>query len=97
MSKNIKDALKNFIVEKVSKETSLPDKPYFFVRWSGLYELCKEYHLDLLELIDELVSEGKLKKALIKGKLALYLPSVTVNTKAKKMKNEFENFLKQSV
>jgi hypothetical protein len=95
MDRALKEKLKLYILEKVKQSTS-DDRPYFFVKWSGLFELCKIYGQDLLVLIDEMVAEGNLKKALIKGKLALYLPSVTVNTKAKKIKDEFENFLKLS-
>ena len=90
---NIREDIKNFIVKKV-KESISPDRPYFFVRWSGLFELCKSYGLDLLELVDELVSENRLKKALIKKKLAIYLPQYTPSKKLKQMKNEFEEFLK---
>ena len=90
---SIRENIKNFIVKKVKEETN-PDRPYFFVRWSGLFELCKSYGLDLLELIDELVSENRLKKALIKKKLAIYLPQYTPSKKLKQIKNEFEEFLK---
>ena len=90
----MKEALKAYILEVVKKNTS-NEKPFFFIRWSGLADLAKVYHYDVLNLIDELVAEGKLKKALIKGKLAVYLPNVNVNFKAKKLRQDFESFLKQ--
>ena len=90
--KSIREDLKNFIVEKVKQEVNT-DRPYYFVRWSGLYELCGAYSLDLLELIDELVKEKRLKKALIKGKLAVTLPNIPLGKQNKLMK-EFQEFLK---
>jgi hypothetical protein len=91
MSKNIREDLKRFIIEKVKNSVS-KDKPYMFVRWSGLYELCKAYHLDLLELIDELCKENRLKKAIIKGKLALTLPNMIISKKAQSILKEFQEF-----
>jgi hypothetical protein len=91
--KSIKEALKNYVVELVKKNTS-DDKPYFFIKWSGLPELAKQYGLDILDIIDELANEGRLKKALIKKKLAIYLPNRTISQKAKILKNDFERYLK---
>jgi len=90
----VREDLKNFIVKKV-KENVSEDRPFFFVKWSGLYELCKSYQVDLLELIDELCAEGKLKKALINKKLALTLPELNISKKAKSIIKEFEKFRSQ--
>ena len=90
---NVKEKFKNYILKKVYENTT-SEKPYFFIKWSGLYELARHYQLDLLQIIDELVSENRLKKALIKKKLAIYLPQYTPSKKLKQMKNEFEEFLK---
>ena len=90
----MKEQLKAYIVELVKRSTT-SDKPYYFIKWSGLPDLVKSYGYDILKLIDELVVEGKLKKALIKGRLAVYLPNVNVNQKTKQLKKDFENFLKQ--
>jgi hypothetical protein len=94
----IRENLKSFILQKVRESTN-KDKIYFFVKWSGLFELCRSYNENLLQLIDEMVEQGFLKKALIKGKLALYLPeySEMVNKKTRTLKSEFENFLKSKV
>ena len=89
---NIKEQLKQFILEKV-KENVSADKPYFFVKWSGLYELCRLYQVDLVKIIDELCKEGRLKKALIKGKLAITLPSMVINKKTSKLLKDFQKFI----
>jgi hypothetical protein len=99
MSKNIREELKKFIVEKVKQETSL-DKPYFIVKWSGLFELARTYGVDLLELIDSMEKEGLIKKALLPTKnkkklLAIYLPDRAVSNKAKNLLKEFQSFLKK--
>jgi len=94
MVRSIKEDLKRFIIEKVKSSVS-EDRPFFFVRWSGLYELCKNYQVDLLELIDELCTEGKLKKALINKRLALTLPELNISKKAKSIIKEFEKFRSQ--
>jgi len=94
MAKNIREDLKNFIIEKVKSSIS-KDKPYYFVKWSGLFELCKAYNLDLLEIIDELVEEKRLKKAIIKNKLALTTPDMAISKKAKTIIEEFNQFLKK--
>ena len=90
--RNIREDIKNFIVKKV-KESVSPERPYFFVRWSGLFELCKSYGLDLLELVDELCSENRLKKALIRKKLALTLPDMITTQKTKALLKEFKEFI----
>jgi hypothetical protein len=90
----IKRQLKAFILEKV-KASVTPEKPYFFVRWSGLYELCKYYNIDLIELIDEMHNQGLIKKALIKKKLAITLPDIEISQKVNKILKEFEEFLKR--
>ena len=90
----IREDLKAFILKKV-KETVTPDKPYFFIRWSGLFELCKQYNQDILELIDELANEGKVKKAIIKGRLALTLPSLSISKKTRELVQEFMDFIKR--
>jgi hypothetical protein len=92
--RSIREDLKDFIVEKVKSSVS-PDRPYMFVRWSGLYELCKAYHLDLLELVDELCREKRLRKALIKGKLALTLPNMAISKKAREIVEEFQKFIEK--
>jgi hypothetical protein len=48
-----------------------------------------------LELIDELCKEKRLKKAIIKGRLALTLPDLAISKKTKSIINEFEEFLKR--
>jgi len=93
---NVKDQVKKFIVKKVKDNVS-PDRPYFFIRWSGLYELCKSYNLDLLKLIDEMHEEGLLRKVLIRGKLALTTPELarTANKKTKAILEEFKQFINE--
>jgi len=88
----IKEALKQFIYEKVKNSTS-PDKPFFFVRGTGLQELCKSYNIDLLQLIDEMVKEKWLNKALINGRLALYIHKPINKKKLEQIRAEFEKFL----
>jgi hypothetical protein len=100
--KDIKKGLKQFIVEKVKESTS-EERPFFIVKWSGLYELTKSYGIDLLKLIDEMEQEGLIKKALLptkKGKnkiLAICLPERAKigSKKAKMIMNEFQEFLKR--
>ena len=89
----IKEQIKEFIVKKVRENVS-EQRPFFFVRWSGLFELCQNYNLDLLKLIDELHSEGRIRKALIKGKLALTTVELAkkANKKAKNILEEFAQF-----
>jgi hypothetical protein len=101
MSKNIREDLKKFIIEKVKKETS-PDKPYFIIKWSGLFELTRAYGVDLLELIDSMEKEGLIKKALLPSKknrsqkiLAIYLPNMVIPNKTKNLLQEFQDFLKK--
>ena len=91
---NIREAMKQFIIEKVKESVSL-DKPYFFLKWSGLTELCRQYNLDLLELVDELHAEKKIKKVLIKKRLALTLPELAISDKTKKLMQEFQEFTKK--
>jgi len=92
MAKNIREDLKNFIVEKVKQSVTI-DRPYMFIKWSGLYELCRMYNVDLLELIDELCKEKRLKKALIKNKLALTLPDMSISQKTRQLLEEFQSYL----
>jgi hypothetical protein len=94
MDAKIKEVMKDYIVEKVKQSTSI-DRPYMFVRWSGLAELCRMYNLDLLQLIDELAEEKRIKKAVIKGRLALSLPDLAVSKKVKSLLQEFQEFLKK--
>ena len=95
----MREELKKFILEKVKANTN-PNKPYFVIRWTGLAELCQAYGYNVVELIDELVKDKKLKKALLQGKktkmLAVYLPeySVYVSKKTQNIMSEFEKFLK---
>ena len=100
--KNVKEALKAYILEKVKQETS-DNKPYFIVKWSGLAELAKHYRFDLLQIIDEMEEEGLIKKALIPTKkdrkkklLAIYLPNRIISTKAKKIIQDFESFISKA-
>jgi len=90
---DIKEGLKNYIIELVKTKTN-EKNPWFFIRWSGLSELCQIYGYDVIDLIDELASEKKIKKALIKGKLAISLPTYA-NKKVRSLKQEFEEFLKK--
>jgi hypothetical protein len=100
--KDVKEALKAYILEKVKKETS-DSKPYFIVKWSGLAELAKHYSLDLLQIIDEMESQGLIKKALIptrkdrrKKILAIYLPNRIISNKAKNIIQDFESFISKA-
>jgi hypothetical protein len=96
MSKDrIKNQLKAFILEKV-KASITPEKPFYFLRWTGLYELCKAHGIDLVKLIDEMHKEGLIKKALIKGKLAITLPDIETSKKTNKIFKEFEEFVKRA-
>jgi hypothetical protein len=90
----IKEKLVAFILEKLRKETS-PTKPFYFIRWSGLFELCRQYEIDLLKLIDDMASRGLIGKALIKKKLAIYLLEYKpyIQGKTKKVFQEFQEFL----
>jgi hypothetical protein len=95
-----KEQLIKFILNKIEKETT-NEKPYFILRWSGLYELTRSMGYDLLSLIDEMHNRGLIKKALIptkKGKklLAVALPSRILSDKSKKIFKEFQEFLKNS-
>jgi hypothetical protein len=91
---DIREKLVAFILEKVRKETT-PDKPYYFIRWSGLFELCKNYGIDLLNLIDYMVDKKLIGKALIKRRLAIYLldNKPYIQNKTKTIFKEFEEFL----
>jgi len=96
MDQKIKEALKQYIIELVKQKTNKAN-PFFFLKWTGLSELTKLYGVDLLELIDEMVEEKLIRKALIKGKLAVYLPENApyINKKLQVLKNDFENFLRK--
>jgi hypothetical protein len=76
----------------LKKETS-PDRPFYFIKWSGLFELCQRYEINLLKLIDEMVSKDMIGKALIKKKLAIYLSEYKPYVQKKKIFKEFEEFL----
>ena len=93
--KDLKQALKEYIMQIVRQNTS-PGNPYYFPKWKGLVELCKLYGFNFVELVDELVSEKRLGKAIIKGRLALFLPEYRTygNKKVLALKQEFESFLK---
>ena len=97
--KDVKDQLKKFILKKVRESVSI-DKPYFIIKWSGLFELCRSMGQDLLEIIDQMDQEGIIKKALIKTKkgrklLAVTLPELPVSSKNKKLLEEFLEFVKE--
>jgi len=89
----MREELKEFIIMKV-KEATNENQPYFFVRGSGIPDLCKSYGYDALELIDELVSEKRLKKGLVKGRLVIYLYKPINKKRLQQMQAEFEQFLK---
>ena len=90
--KEIKQQLKQFIIKKV-RENTTEEKPFFFLKWSGLYELCKNYNVDLIKLIDEMTKEGLIRKALIKGRLAIALPDKSILSKKNKaILKEFKEF-----
>ena len=98
--KDIKQALKMFIIQKVRDNTS-SEKPYFVIKWSGLYELTKAYNIELLSLIDEMEKEGLIRKVLLPSKknkqhkfLAICLPENVSSKKTRLMINEFEAFQK---
>jgi len=90
-----KEQLKDYIVDLVKRSTS-KDRPYFFIKWSGLPDFAKTYGFNIIDLVDELVAEGRLKKALIKGRLAIYLPEFQISKKVKQLQEDFERFLKQA-
>ena len=92
----IRGALKQYIIELLKQKTN-KNNPFFFLKWSGLNELTKSYGIDLIELIDEMVKEGLIGKALIRKKLAIYLPENKpyISKKFKELKEEFEEFLKK--
>jgi len=89
----MKEALKKFIYEKV-KQATTPERPYYFIRGTGLRELCQSYGIDILELIDEMTKEGLVKKALINNKLAIYIYRPINRKKLETIQKEFEQFLK---
>ncbi len=89
---DIKEKIKDFIVEKVSRETSV-NRPYFFIRGSGLRELCQRYNLDLLKIVDELHKERRLRKGLINGRLVIYIHQPVDKRRLAKIESEFESFL----
>jgi hypothetical protein len=88
----MKEALKQFIYEKVKNSTT-QEKPYFFVRGSGLQELCRIYNVNLLELIDEMVNEKLLCKGLVNKKLVLYIHKPINKKRLEAIREEFERFL----
>ena len=96
MNQKIKEALKQYIIELVRQKTN-ETNPYFFLKWTGLNELTKVYGFDLINLIDEMVEEKLIRKALIRGKLAIYLPENApyINKKLQTLKNDFEKFLRK--
>ena len=96
--KDVREKLMRFILKKVREETTI-DRPYYIIKWSGLFELCKAHNQDLLEIIDQMVEKGLLKKALIPSKknkkvklLAVALPDRVLTSKAKNLLKEFEAF-----
>lgn len=89
---SIKEQIKEFILAKVKKETS-KDRPYYFIRGTGLSELCEKYGLNVLEIIDELYKEGKVKKALIHGKLAIFIHKPIDKKKLANIEKEFQEFI----
>jgi len=94
-----KKLLKEFILKKVKESVSI-DKPYFVIKWSGLFELCRSMNEDLLAIIDEMDKEGTIRKALIKTKkgrklLAITLPELSISTKNKQLLKEFLEFMKE--
>ena len=96
---DVKERLKAYILEKVKKETTV-NKPYYIIRWSGLAELAQYYGCDLLQIIDEMVDAGLIKKALIPTKtgrklLAICLPERATSKKARNIIQDFETFMKK--
>jgi hypothetical protein len=102
MDDKTKERLIKFILKKVKENTSL-DKPYYILKWSGLFELCKSQGFDLLNIIDDMASQGLIKKALLPTKkkdkqgkpiklLAIALPDMIVSKKAKNILDEFNSF-----
>ena len=98
--KEQKELLMEFIIHKVKEATTL-EKPYYFVKWSGLFELARSMGYDLLEIIDNMVDRGLLKKALIKTKkggkkvLAIYLPQYDPAVSKSKLLKEFQEFIEK--
>ncbi len=89
---DVKAKLMAFIVEKVRTTTS-PDRPYFYVRGSGIKELVESYNLDLLKLIDEMVKKRMIKKGLVRKRLVLYIYQPVNKKRLESVKQEFEKFL----
>jgi len=98
--KKQKELLKKFILKKV-KESVTAEKPYFIVKWSGLFELCRSMSEDLLDIIDTMDREGLIRKALVRTKsgkkiLAITLPELSISNKNKQLLKEFLNFVKDN-
>jgi len=95
-----KELLKKFILKKV-KESVTPERPYFIVKWSGLFELCRSMNEDLLDIIDTMDREGLIRKALIRTKsgkkiLAITLPELPISNKNKQLLKEFLDFVNEN-
>jgi len=98
--KKQKELLKKFILKKV-KESVTVERPYFIVKWSGLFELCRSMNEDLLDIIDTMDREGLIRKALIRTKsgkkiLAITLPELSISNKNKQLLKEFLDFVKDN-
>ncbi len=88
----MKEKIKSFILEKVRNSTT-PDRPYYFVAGSGLKELADSYGYNILELIDELVKEKRLYRGLINRKLVIYIHRPLNRKRLEEIQDEFEKFL----
>jgi len=92
----VKEDFKRFLLQKIRENTSL-QKPYYILKWTGLFELAKSLGLDLIEIVDQLANEGVIKKALLPTKggrklLAVSLPEFALSSKSKALLEEFLKF-----
>ncbi len=90
---DVKTKLMKFILQKVREKTS-PDRPYFFIKGSGLKELVEAHGLDLLKLVDEMAKLKMLRKGLVRGRLVLYVHQPVNRKRLQKLEEEFESFCK---
>ena len=92
----VKEDFKRFLLEKI-KENTNPQKPYYILKWTGLFELARSLGLDLVEIVDQMAKEGIIRKALLPTKtgkrlLAVALPEYSLSSKSKALLEEFLKF-----
>ncbi len=92
---DIQEKLKQFIYQLVKENTS-PEKPYFYIRGSGLSELCQKYQQNLLNLIDQMVKEKIVKKGLVNNRLVLYIYQPINKRRLEQIDKQFREFLENN-